>query len=154
MTGCGPRRYHIPRDEGIGQSPVSPYSQTAFNNSFSWPLNGEVVGKFGSSRDLALLKGILIESKVSDNVLAAGDGKVVLVDPNLKGYGKTIIVEHSSVYSTVYAKNSQILVSPGQRVRRGDLIAKAGNAGRGAGSKLYFELRKNLKVEDPLLYLK
>jgi septal ring factor EnvC (AmiA/AmiB activator) len=128
-------------------------SQRAFNDKFGWPLNGEVVGKFGSLQDLVLLKGVVIESKLSDHVLAAGDGKAVLVDQTLKGYGKTIIVEHSDVFSTVYAKNSEILVFPGQRVRRGDLIARAGRADRGAGSRVYFELRKNLKAEDPLLYL-
>jgi len=117
-------------------------------------LHGEVVARFGTQQDLVPLKGILIESKIADRVFAARDGKVVLVDQDLKGYGKTIIVEHSDEFSTVYAKNTEILVSPGQRVRQGDCIAKAGKGSKGNLSRIYFELRKNLKAEDPLRYLK
>ncbi len=112
-----------------------------------------MVSRYGSFQDGVPMNGVMIESQVSDKVVASRDGVVVLVDPNLKGYGQTVILEHDDQYSTVYARNSEILVLVGQKVRRGDEIARAGKEAKSFCSNLYFELRKNLKTEDPLPYL-
>ena len=108
---------------------------------------------FGGKEDGVSSKGIVIESKEGERVLAAEDGRVVLVDEKLKGYGKTIIIEHANNLSTVYARNATILVQVGESVKRGDLIAKVGRAGRGFSPQLYFEIRKKAKAEDPRFYL-
>ena len=108
---------------------------------------------FGAKEDRVSLKGIVIESKEGDRVVAAGDGRVILIDEKLKGYGKTIIIEHSGNFSTVYARNSEILVALGQWVRRGEPIAKIGRMGKGVSPQLYFEIRKRMKAEDPRYYL-
>lgn len=117
-------------------------------------MRGDVAVPFGAHEDSVAFKGIVIESKVTDEVRASQDGRVVLVDQNLKGYGKTIILEHSGNFSTVYAKNSEILVVLGQQVRQGERIAKAGRKNGSRFSRVYFELRKNLKTENPVAYLK
>ncbi len=154
LTGCGLRRYHVFSTGEAGPRETSTLLRGGFGQNFLWPLPGEVVVKFGAEQDLVPSKGVVIESKTSDRVLSAREGTVVLVDQGLKGYGKTIIVGHPDGFSTVYAKNAEILVSPGQRVRQGDWIARAGKGSGGALSRLYFELRKNLKAEDPLKFLR
>ena len=88
-----------------------------------------------------------------EKVRAAQAGRVILVDEKLKGYGKTIIMEHASDFSTTYARNSEILVHVGQWVRRGDPIAVIGRAAQGESPQLYFEIRKQAKAEDPKNYL-
>lgn len=99
------------------------------------------------------VKGILIRAREGELVGAAAEGNVAFVDQNLPGYGKTIIIEHSGEYSSVYARNAEILVKVGQRVRQGEPIAKAGNKGKGGSPQLYFEIRRRSRAEDPLSYL-
>ena len=154
LTGCAPGRYYtgVP-SQGVprGNSGVP---ALGFAKNFSWPMHGNLAVPFGVEEGLVPLKGIVIESVSDDEVRSAQDGRVVLVDPDLKGYGRTIIVEHSSEFSTVYARNSEILVLPGQGVRQGDLIARAGKKNGSSHFRMYFEIRRNLKAEDPARYLK
>ena len=145
LTGCAPKGYHknVLIGEGYYGGP-----KTGLSEGFLWPVRGgSIAVPFGAEDERMLLKGVIINTNGVSEVQAVQDGQVVLVDQNLKGYGKTLILQHSNDFSTVYAKNSEILVVPGQRVRKGDLIARV-------NSKLYFELRKNLKAEDPALYFK
>lgn len=145
MTGCASKGYH--KNILIGEEPYNRLN-AGLSEGFLWPIRGGVVVvPFGAQDERVPLKGVLIDPKNTQEVRAIQDGQVVLVDQNLKGYGKTLILEHSNNFSTVYAKNSEILVVLGQRVRKGDLIARV-------HSRLYFELRKNLKAEDPALYFK
>ena len=119
---------------------------------FDWPLQGRLVVPFGAPEDGVTAKGIVIEGREGEEVRAAQDGTVAFADEGLRGYGKTLILEHSGDFSTVYARNSEILVSLGQRVRRGQPIARVGRAGKGGVPRTYFELRRSAKPEDPLLY--
>ena len=139
LTGCAGQRYHRASFEGT---------------PFDWPLRGRLVLPFGSKEDGVTTKGILVEGYEGQTVLASKDGKVVYVDEGLRGYGKTLILEHSGGFSTLYARNAEILVSTGQQVRQGQPIARVGRAGKGGLPRAYFELRRSAKPEDPLLYFK
>jgi len=120
---------------------------------FAWPLEGRVILSYGQKEDGVSSRGVVIESPNKGiDVVAARDGKVVLVDPKLKGYGKTVILEHSEDFSTIYARVAEIVVKPGQYVRRGEIIAKAGRADSNR-SLLYFEIRKQARAEDPLPFI-
>ena len=137
LTGCAGQRYH--------RAPVG-------TELFDWPLQGRLIVPFGGLEEGVTSKGILIEGVEGQAVSAAKDGRVVYADEGLRGYGKTLILEHSGDFSTVYARNAEILVSMGQQVRRGQAVARVGRAGKGGVSRTYFELRRSAKPEDPLLY--
>ena len=121
---------------------------------FGWPIRGRLIVPFGGWDEGVTSKGILVEGYEGQAVLASKDGRVVYVDEGLRGYGKTLILEHPGDFSTVYARNAEILVSNGQSVRRGQPIARVGRAGKGGVPRIYFELRRSAKPEDPLLYFK
>ena len=86
-------------------------------------------------------------------IKAAGDGKVVFSGWN-GGYGKTLIIEHREGLRTLYAHNSELLVSSGENVYRGQVVTYSGNTGKSTGPHLHFEVHLNGKPVDPLNYLK
>lgn len=144
LTGCAPKGYYTEEAAHVPATGV----QSA---GFVWPLQGNIESRFGSRPQGVTLKGIVIRAPKGAKVIAAKEGRVSFIDPSLPGYGKTLILEHSKEFSTVYAGNSEILVRLGQWVRQGDVVAAAGSSD--GGSRLYFEVRKNSKAEDPLAYL-
>jgi murein DD-endopeptidase MepM/ murein hydrolase activator NlpD len=73
---------------------------------------------------------------------------VVAAGPR-SGYGLAVEVDHGHGITTVYAHASEVLVQPGQRVERGDVIARVGETGRATGPHLHFELRTLGRPVDP-----
>ena len=149
LTGCAGQRYHK-----VGAELPGAAAPAGAARGFEWPLHGRVVLPFGGKEDGVSVKGILLEGSEGESVRAARDGKVVLVDEGLRGYGKTLILEHDEIFSTVYARNAQILVSAGQWVRQGQAVARVGRAGKDGVPRTYFEIRKMARPEDPLQYLR
>ena len=127
--------------------------QLAKEKTFIWPIKGKILLFYGGYKDDVKNKGIDIKARHGEAVVASRGGKVSLADENMKGFGKTIIVDHDDSYSTVYAHNSQILVSVGQEVRQGTVIAKAGQSGRAGSPRLHFEIRKGHKPQNPFYFL-
>ena len=120
---------------------------------FSWPVAGKVISHFGDKKGMVANKGIDIEARDSSNVVAANKGTVSFVDENMKGLGKTIIIEHENGFSTVYAHNSKILVRVGEKVKRNQVIAKVGKTGRATKPYLHFQIRKGHEPQNPFYYL-
>jgi lipoprotein NlpD len=118
------------------------------SSNWIWPASGKVVGTFSEGG----AKGIDIAGKAGDPVLAVSDGKVVYSGTGLRGYGKLVIVKHSSTYLTAYAHNQKILVKEGQSVVKGQKIAEMGNTDADQ-VKLHFEVRKQGRPVDPLKHL-
>ena len=85
-------------------------------------------------------------------VFAAAAGKVIHVGTNLRGYGKLVIIQHSSMFLSAYAHNSKILVKEGDRVSKGQKIAEMGDTDADQ-VKLHFEIRRFGKPVDPAKYL-
>jgi lipoprotein NlpD len=110
--------------------------------TFAWPVKGKVVAGFAEPRQ----KGIDIEGKNGDPVIAAAAGRVTYVGSGIPGLGKLIVIKHDQGYITVYAHNRDILVKEQQNVTRGQKIAELGD-------KLHFQIRKGSAAVDPLLYL-
>lgn len=125
--------------------------------SYMWPTNGVITSNFGWRThpvfgNQRLHAGMDIGADYGENVLAA-DGGVVIGAGWISGYGKTVIIEHNSTYSTLYAHASELLVSDGQVVRKGQLIARVGDTGYTTGPNLHFEVRVNGSPTDPRGYL-
>ncbi|MFH1594182.1 MAG: LysM peptidoglycan-binding domain-containing M23 family metallopeptidase [Candidatus Omnitrophota bacterium] len=132
---------------------VSKPARSVKSESFVWPINGKVVSYFGSMKDMTKNKGIDIQSAEGANVVASRSGSVTFADDRLKGYGKTIIIDHQDGYQTVYAHNSQNLVQMNQNVGQGEVVAKVGRSGRANDPTLHFEIRKNHQPQNPFYYL-
>jgi lipoprotein NlpD len=96
--------------------------------------------------------GILLSGRLGQDVRAASAGRVVYTGSGIRGYGILIIIKHGENLLSAYAHNRESLVHDGQEVSLGEVI---GHMGEGAPSKpvLYFEIRRNGKPIDPLLFL-
>ncbi len=85
-------------------------------------------------------------------IYATKDGTVV--EANWRStYGRTIVIDHEMGFSTLYGHLSKLLVSEGDKVSAGDLIAISGNSGRSSGPHLHYEIRLNDTAVDPFKYL-
>jgi lipoprotein NlpD len=113
--------------------------------NFQWPIKGKILKSFSQEDN----KGIDIAGAMGQNVRATEGGKVVYSGQGLIGYGNLLIIKHNDMYLSAYANNSQLLVAEGYTVKKGEVIAKVGQAGANKTS-LHFEIRKNGKPVNPL----
>jgi murein DD-endopeptidase MepM/ murein hydrolase activator NlpD len=123
------------------------------NEDFIWPLKGRLTVSFGHMYENMLNKGINIQAPEDSEVVAARSGTVIFIYDNFLSFGKTIVIDHGDNFSTVYARNSQILVTSGDVIKRGDVIAKVGSAGRNKNPYLHFQIRKGHLPQNPVYYL-
>lgn len=84
-------------------------------------------------------------------VHAMADGEVIIAKYS-SGYGNYIVINHGSGISTLYAHNSRLLVSVGDKVKGGQVISKSGNTGYSTGPHCHFEVRKDGTPIDPAPY--
>lgn len=119
---------------------------------FSWPVRGRLSSRFGWRRGRHH-DGIDIPAKSGAPVHAAEAGRVIHSGKGLGDYGKVVIVKHAGRYSTVYAHNRRNRVRKGEFVEKGQVIAEVGKTGNASGNHVHFELRRDRRPEDPLLYL-
>ncbi len=132
--------------------PKSKKSSKRTSITFIWPVQGKIISTFGS-RGQKRHQGIDIKAPSGTPIVAASGGKVIYSGGGLRGYGNVIIIEHNKRFSTVYAHNSLNLVKEGAKVKGGQIIAYVGNTGRATTPHLHFEIRRNNKAENPLIYL-
>jgi murein DD-endopeptidase MepM/ murein hydrolase activator NlpD len=123
------------------------------SGSFRWPVKGRVISKYGSKPGGTRNEGINIAVPEGTSVRAAESGVVAYAGNELKGYGNLVLIRHDGGWVTAYAHNKQLFVKRGDTVRRGDVIAKAGQTGSVDSPQLHFELRKGATAVDPLKYL-
>lgn len=92
--------------------------------------------------------GIDIAAKEGTPVYATADGKVEFAGWD-DALGNLIIIDHIDEYKTHYGHNRAMLVSVGERVSKGELIALSGNSGNSSAPHLHYEIRKNGEPIDP-----
>jgi murein DD-endopeptidase MepM/ murein hydrolase activator NlpD len=120
------------------------------SGNFAWPTSGVISQGFKWYH-----KAIDIANKTGTPILAADAGKVIIAGwPDNSGYGNRVFIDHGNGFLTVYAHLSQIHVSAGQTVKRGDSLGLMGSTGRSTGPHLHFEIRVNGSGQDPMGYLK
>ncbi len=115
---------------------------------FIWPAKGKVLAGFAEPRS----KGIDIDGKPGDPIVAAAPGRVTYIGSGIPGLGKLVVIKHDNGFITVYAHNREILVKEQQAVTRGQKIAELG-ASDADRPKLHFQIRKGSAAVDPLRYL-
>jgi len=121
--------------------------------SFRWPVRGRVISEFGKKENGEKNEGINLAVPEGTSVKAADDGEVIYSGNELKGYGNLVLVRHQNGYVTAYAHASELLVNRGDKISRGQIIARAGATGTVSQPQLHFELRKGQKPIDPKPYL-
>ena len=138
------------------QPPVSPPSSVPpprSGSGFAWPADGPVISRFGPKPGGLHNDGINIKVARGTSIKAADAGIVAYAGDELEGFGNLILLRHAGGWVTAYAHNDRILVRRGQRVERGQVVARAGTTGNAIEPQLHFEIRKGVRAVDPLRYL-
>ncbi len=115
-----------------------------------WPVAGKIVKNSAFS-----MQGVTIQAKYQADIRCVAGGIVEYAQWfDGVGFGQMVIVDHGNGYRTLYAHASELLVSKGQRVKAGKVIARVGDTGSLRGPMLYFELWKGTKAMSTRLWLR
>ncbi len=133
-------------------APVETGSTTE-TQKLRWPAKGRILSSFGRRQDGTHNDGLNLAVPMGSDIHAAEGGVVAYAGSELKGYGNLILVRHDNGWVTAYAHADKLLVKRGDKVSRGQVIAKAGKSGEVEQPQLHFELRQGSKPVDPLPYL-
>jgi len=122
-----------------------------------WPVKGWVTSPFGSrisplTDKMKFHEGIDISAQIGTPVVAPADGEVVKAGFET-GYGNMVEISHGYGLKTVFGHNSQLNVTLGQHVKRGDIISYVGDTGDSTGPHLHYEVRVNNLPVNPVRYL-
>jgi murein DD-endopeptidase MepM/ murein hydrolase activator NlpD len=134
-------------------APAETPKLTGGSGKFRWPVKGRIIANFGARPDKSHNDGIDISVPQGTEVMAAEGGVVAYSGNELKGYGNLILIRHDGGWVSAYGNNDELLVKRGDKVKRGQTIAKAGNTGAVDRPQLHFELRQDSKPVDPLPHM-
>lgn len=127
------------------------------NQLFDWPVEDARLSRgflpHGSRKRKKPHLGIDLAAPKGTPIFAAQTGTVIYTGKEFRGYGKLVMIENGNGWATLYAHLDKILVSEGQKVAQGEIIAAMGNTGRSTGSHLHFEIRRETGPIDPLPFL-
>lgn len=118
------------------------------------PVRGEILHRFGQRRDGGgpAWKGLFIRARQGQEVRAVGSGQVAFADW-LRGFGNLLIIDHGGGFLSLYSNNESLYKQPGDPIKAGDVVATVGATGGQDEPGLYFELRRQGKPFDPLVWV-
>jgi murein DD-endopeptidase MepM/ murein hydrolase activator NlpD len=151
VTGSQPAKPEPGRPVASFATPIS--TPGVFSGAFGWPLDGRLVGRFGSQGGGRVNDGINIAAAPGTAVGAAGDGVVVYSGNEISVFGGLVMVDHGGGWITAYGHLGALAVKRGDRVKRGSLLGQVGDTGYVDTPQLHFEIRKDRKPVDPLTKL-
>jgi murein DD-endopeptidase MepM/ murein hydrolase activator NlpD len=140
-------------DVQTAQAPAPQPAAEPGTGGMRWPVKGKVISEFGSKPNGLRNEGINIAVPEGTSVRAADSGIVAYAGNELKGYGNLVLIRHEGGWVTAYAHNKELFVQRGDTVKRGDVIAKAGQTGSVSTPQLHFEVRKGATAMDPMKFL-
>jgi len=120
---------------------------------FAWPVDGQVVKRFGRGASGERSDGIKIATPVETPIRATADGTVAYVGDGIAALGGLVIVKHGGGWTSVYGHASSLKVQRGQAVKKGQTIALSGDTGFADRPEVHFELRRGRTPVDPLVQL-
>lgn len=123
------------------------FSSDSNKQGFVWPTSGRKINQYYKWRHQA----IDIEGNYSSPIFASDEGTVVYSGWKT-GYGNTVFIRHSNGFETRYGHASELFVTTGQQVSKGQRIATVGSTGWSTGTHLHFEIRKNNGCLNPLSF--
>ncbi|QTH23002.1 M23 family metallopeptidase [Rhizorhabdus wittichii] len=137
--------------------PVAPTVAVAepsrFDGRFAWPVRGPVLRGFGRYSSGQINQGINIGTPRGTPIAAAADGVVAYVGQDIPAYGTLVLLRHGDGWISAYGYADSITVTRGQKVVKGQTIAKSGSSPYTPEPQLHFEIRSGLKPVNPLSYL-
>lgn len=133
------------------------YTWVQGSGQLGWPASGEITSPFGYRTHPIWGTTIYhagIDIGVDEGVpVHAADGGTVVWSGWMGGYGYAVVIDHGNGLSTLYGHNSELVVSEGEAVGKGQVIAYAGSTGNSTGPHVHFEVRVNGDPVDPMGYL-
>lgn len=145
-------------EERIRQLQSTPAGQQRYakkyTGSLGLPVAGRITSGFGYRihpilHVRKLHTGVDIAAPTGTPIAASGPGTVI-ISGWMNAYGNTVVIDHGGGVSTLYGHCSKLLVSVGQKVEKGNTIAKVGSTGWSTGPHLHFEKRVNGTPVNPL----
>lgn len=139
-----------PAPQYLAQGSSSPTFEAPGGGNFIWPTKGIITQYFSWYHP-----GIDVADR-SGPAIATSDGGTVVVAGWVDnfGFGNRVVVDHGNGYRTTYAHMSNIYVTVGQSVSRGQVIGQMGSTGRSTGTHLHLEIRFKGIAVNPLAILK
>lgn len=142
----------IPAQSNMKNAVVREYPSRGIVRKYMWPVLGTISSKYGW-RKSGFHHGLDIACPINTPIRAAQPGKVVKVAIQ-PVFGRLVLLEHSDGTRTLYAHARKVLVHEGQKVKKGQVIARVGMSGRTTGPHLHFQVFKAGKTVNPLAVLK
>lgn len=134
----------------LAQGPSSPTFTAPGGGNFIWPTQGSLTQYFSWYHP-----GLDVANRAAPGISAADGGMVTVAGwPDNYGFGNRVVVDHGNGYTTTYAHMSNIYVTAGQKVSRGQVIGQMGSTGRSTGTHLHLEIRYKGIAVNPLAILK
>ena len=97
-------------------------------------------------------EGIDLTAARGTNIYATADGTVIQAGYRAGGFGKKVLIDHGHGFETIYGHCDEVLVEPGQEVKRGEVIARVGSTGLSKSPHLHYEVHVNGRPVDPINY--
>lgn len=141
------------KGDKVALAPPPAKSAGGDTSKLRWPAQGKIIAGFGGRPDGTHNDGINLSVPLGTDVHAAESGVVAYAGSELKGYGNLVLVRHDNGWVTAYAHNEELLVKRGDKVTRGQVIAKAGKTGTVDQPQVHFELRQGSKPVDPTPFM-
>lgn len=143
----------IAKNQALPSSQYDGSNFAALKGKLNLPVRGDVTNRYGAARqDTGVSwKGLFIRAPEGTEVKAVAKGSVVFADW-LRGFGNLIIIDHGDGYMSLYGNNQSLLKNLGDDVKGGDTIAAVGNTGGNESTGVYFELRRQSKTFDPMVW--
>lgn len=140
-----------PKPQYIAQGPSGPAFSAPGGGNFQWPTTTQGISQYFAWYH----PGIDMPNRSAPAVVASDGGTIVVAGwPDNYGYGNRVMVDHGNGYQTLYAHLSNVYVSSGQKVSRGQSVGQMGSTGRSTGTHLHFEIHYKGIAVNPLAILK
>lgn len=140
-----------PQPQYLAQGPSSPAFSAPGGGNFVWPTTTSGISQYFAWYH----PGIDMPNRSAPGIVASDGGTVTVAGwPDNYGYGNRVVVDHGNGYSSLYAHLSNIYVSSGQKVSRGQVLGQMGSTGRSTGTHLHFEIHFKGIAVNPLAILK